>query len=130
MSGSPLTTHVLDTARGAAARNLPIQLYFEEIRPDSRLWKHIASGVTNGDGRIPNLLTQEQFIPGKYMIRFETEAYFKETGSFVILSILCGDCVSHQRPISTLPCTTSPQPILLLNLSWKLRTGDNDFENN
>ena len=36
--------------------------------------------VTNGDGRIPNLLTQEQFIPGKYMIRFETEAYFKETG--------------------------------------------------
>lgn len=26
------------------------------------------------------MLTQEQFIPGKYMIRFETEAYFKETG--------------------------------------------------
>ena len=36
--------------------------------------------VTNADGRIPDLLTQEQFIPGKYMIRFETEAYFKETG--------------------------------------------------
>lgn len=80
MSGSPLTTHVLDTARGVPARNLQVQLYFEEIRPDSRMWKHIASGVTNGDGRIPNLLTQEQFIPGKYMIRFETEAYFKETG--------------------------------------------------
>ena len=36
--------------------------------------------VTNADGRVPNLLTQEQFIPGKYMIRFETEAYFKDTG--------------------------------------------------
>lgn len=36
--------------------------------------------VTNADGRAPNLLTQEQFIPGKYMIRFETEAYFKEIG--------------------------------------------------
>lgn len=80
MTGSPLTTHVLDTARGSPARNLQIQLYFEEIRPDSRMWKHIASGVTNADGRAPNLLTQEQFIPGKYMIRFETEAYFKEIG--------------------------------------------------
>lgn len=36
--------------------------------------------VTNADGRAPNLLTQEQFIPGKYMIRFETEAYFKDIG--------------------------------------------------
>lgn len=44
MTGSPLTTHVLDTARGLPAKNLPIQLYFEEMRPDSRMWKHIASG--------------------------------------------------------------------------------------
>lgn len=44
MTGSPLTTHVLDTARGIPARNVQIQLYFEELRPDSRMWKHIASG--------------------------------------------------------------------------------------
>ena len=42
--------------------------------------KYYLFSVTNADGRIPNLLTQEQFIPGKYMIRFETESYFKETG--------------------------------------------------
>lgn len=80
MTGSPVTTHVLDTARGIPARNVQIQLYFEELRPDTRMWKHIATGVTNADGRISNLLSQEQFIAGKYMMRFETEAYFKETG--------------------------------------------------
>ncbi|XP_068702571.1 uncharacterized protein [Montipora foliosa] len=80
MTGSPVTTHVLDTARGIPARNVQIQLYFEELRPDTRMWKHIATGVTNADGRISNLLSQEQFMAGKYMMRFETEAYFKETG--------------------------------------------------
>ena len=38
----------------------------------------ISFRVTNADGRVANLLNQEQFIPGKYMIRFETEAYFKD----------------------------------------------------
>ena len=38
------------------------------------------SRVTNTDGKVPNLLTQEQFLSGKYMMRFETEAYFKEIG--------------------------------------------------
>jgi len=50
--------------------------------------------VTNADGRAPNLLTQEQFIPGKYMIRFETEAYFKEIGvsSFFYPYVEVGKC--------------------------------------
>ena len=44
MPGSPLTTHVLDTALGAPARNLKIQLFMEEMRPDSRMWKQVAAG--------------------------------------------------------------------------------------
>ena len=50
--------------------------------------------MTNADGRAPNLLTREQFIPGKYMIRFETEAYFKDTGvlSFFYPYVEVGKC--------------------------------------
>lgn len=33
--------------------------------------------ATNSDGRVPNLLTQEMFKPGRYKIMFDTETYFK-----------------------------------------------------
>ena len=40
------------------------------------------------------MLTQEQFLPGKYMIRFETEAYFKDIGvsSFFYPYVEVGKC--------------------------------------
>ena len=40
MSDSPLTTHVLDTARGLPARNLPVQVFVQ----DHKTWKLLASG--------------------------------------------------------------------------------------
>lgn len=36
--------------------------------------------VTNQDGRLPGLLTKDQFVPGQYMIKFDTESYFKANG--------------------------------------------------
>ncbi|XP_067041361.1 uncharacterized protein [Acropora muricata] len=118
MTGSPLTTHVLDTARGIPARNVQIQLYFEELRPDSRMWKHIASGVTNTDGRVTDLLSQEQFVPGKYMMRFETEAYFKETGvsSFFYPYVEIVFLVSE-------PCQHYHVPLLLSPFSYSTYRG-------
>ncbi|KXJ22403.1 5-hydroxyisourate hydrolase isoform X2 [Exaiptasia diaphana] len=73
---SPLTTHVLDTSAGSPARQLPVKVFYENI-PASNTWTLVAIGATNGDGRVPNLLTQEKFKPGHYKIMFDTETYFK-----------------------------------------------------
>ena len=35
---------------------------------------------TNSDGRLPDLLKPEEFTPGSYKMRFETEDYFNQTG--------------------------------------------------
>jgi len=71
---SPITTHVLDTALGCPAAGVPIRLYFEES-PDR--WTILATGITDDDGRITNLLpVDHQLKPGKYRMRFNTGDYF------------------------------------------------------
>ncbi|XP_031564984.1 uric acid degradation bifunctional protein TTL-like [Actinia tenebrosa] len=77
MPGSPLTTHVLDTSSGTPARQLPVKVFYHEEVQNGSSWKVIASGATNGDGRVPNLLTQERFKSGHYKIKFDTETYYK-----------------------------------------------------
>ena len=41
-------------------------------------WSTVASGTTNADGRVPDLLVKDQKLdPGNYRLTFETAAYFK-----------------------------------------------------
>ncbi|ELU04386.1 hypothetical protein CAPTEDRAFT_223510 [Capitella teleta] len=75
-SPGPLTTHILDTASGSPAANVPILLYKEA----SSSWTLIAEGSTNSDGRCPGLLTQSEFTAGTYKIHFNTKAYFNSLG--------------------------------------------------
>lgn len=71
---SPITTHVLDTANGTPAAGIPIRLYIEEA-PDR--WMILATGITDDDGRISNLLPpNHQLKSGKYRMRFNTGDYF------------------------------------------------------
>lgn len=71
-----LTTHVLDTARGAPAAGLSITL--------RRAGKHgtpLASGVTNADGRVdPPLLAGDAMEAGTFELLFEAGAYFDAIG--------------------------------------------------
>lgn len=69
---SQITTHVLDTTTGKPATGVAIILYAQEND-----WIEMAKGVTNADGRITNLLPQEEVLPaGIYKIKFVTKAYF------------------------------------------------------
>lgn len=71
---SQITTHVLDTSLGKPGYNISIQLqhYFDST------WRTIAQGITNADGRIPDLLPASQILPaGKYKMVFDTDGYFK-----------------------------------------------------
>ena len=70
---SPITTHVLDTARGVPAAGVPVTL---ECGPD---WDEVGSGHTGDDGRLAELGSPE--APGAYRLRFDTGAYFQAAGT-------------------------------------------------
>ena len=70
---SQITTHILDLSSGRPADGVKATLFQLEIGE----WKKITEGVTNNDGRIPNLLKKEVVLEsGAHKLRFETQAYF------------------------------------------------------
>ena len=69
---SQLTTHVLDTSAGKPGENISVQL----MQKVTNEWKAIAQGVTNGDGRIPDLLPAGKTLSGNYKIVFNTGDYY------------------------------------------------------
>lgn len=74
---SPITTHVLDTARGRPADGVPITLEHEHADG----WVLLGSGKTDGDGRLRTLLVEGSALErGTYRITFDTRAYFAAQG--------------------------------------------------
>ena len=74
---SQITTHVLDTSVGKPGQGLCIKL---QKRTDD-ISRTIALGITNEDGRIPDLLPSGYHLPvGEYQMHFDTESYFKAQG--------------------------------------------------
>lgn len=70
----PITTHVLDTARGLPARGVPVTLerLTEGVRP-----RVLGRGRTGDDGRLCDLLRPGHVLePGTYRLTFDTAAYF------------------------------------------------------
>jgi 5-hydroxyisourate hydrolase len=72
---SPITTHVLDISRGRPAAGVPVTLEVEAAGG----WQLVGSGITNGDGRISDLMTADSPLPaGVYRLIFDTATYFAE----------------------------------------------------
>lgn len=69
---SRITSHVLDTSKGKPAEGIRAMLY----RGGNDEWADLTWGITNTDGRINLLLTDEPLASGIYKIRFETKDYF------------------------------------------------------
>lgn len=68
-----VTTHVLDTSLGNPGENITIRLK----RPYEGGWQIVTQGVTNSDGRIPELLPPLRKLPsGNYKMVFDTGNYF------------------------------------------------------
>jgi len=79
---SQITTHVLDTTRGLPAQILPITLFVQSSTQGNAEsndgWQELATGLTNGDGRIANLLADDLVLAaGIYRMHFATKAYFE-----------------------------------------------------
>jgi 5-hydroxyisourate hydrolase len=74
---SPITSHVLDIARGVPAAGVPITL---EIERDGE-WHRLGAGVTDDDGRLKTLMFADAVLERRrYRLTFDTEAYFGAIG--------------------------------------------------
>ncbi|TJZ94170.1 hydroxyisourate hydrolase [Paracoccus gahaiensis] len=72
-----LTTHVLDTARGAPAAGMEVVL----SRLDGDTRQELARMLTNADGRTDaRILPEEAFAPGTYELEFHAGAWMDATG--------------------------------------------------
>jgi len=100
---SQVTTHVLDTSRGRPAAGVPVEL---EERDDG-IWRPLASGVTDADGRVTDL--GPDAVPrGRYRLRFDTGAYFAATGQRafhpeVVVVFEVADDAHHHVPLLLSP---------------------------
>ena len=93
---SPITTHVLDTSTGNPGQGMPITL--SQKQPDGS-YNPIASGVTDDDGRIRDLLAPGALKAGVYKMSFDTETYFKLHGQmgFYPEAVICFAIVAPQE---------------------------------
>lgn len=72
-----LTTHVLDTARGSPAADLPITLY----RIEGEVRTKLAEMTTNADGRTNSpILPIAEFTTGTYELVFHAGNYLRASG--------------------------------------------------
>jgi 5-hydroxyisourate hydrolase len=75
MKRSPITTHILDLAKGKAASGVPVLLE----KKDGAHWREIAKATSGVDGRVENLLTPgTQAESGLYRLVFSLDNYYEE----------------------------------------------------
>jgi len=75
---SQITTHILDTATGRPAADVEITL----SRRERESWQRIASGRTNEDGRVSDLVAADmQLGAGTYRMHFATGTYLEKRGA-------------------------------------------------
>ena len=71
-----ISTHVLDTMRGAPAAGLAVKL--ERREPDGE-WKEVGEAVTDSEGRVRQI-SDDELESGEYRLEFETQPYFERSG--------------------------------------------------
>jgi 5-hydroxyisourate hydrolase len=75
---SPITTHVLDVARGSPAAGIAVRLEFFDA---TGTWRVVGEGFTNDDGRVADLMEPSALTRGRYRLTFATGEYFAARGT-------------------------------------------------
>jgi len=99
MSSISLSTHVLDTAKGLPAAGVPVVL--EQRDPGGR-WLPLSDALTDGDGRIGNLVPPGAELPaGRYRVVFDLESAVLPAGPgwypevSIVVDLAAGSGHSH-----------------------------------
>jgi 5-hydroxyisourate hydrolase len=104
---SAITIHVLDIMRGQPASGIAVLLH---NLSSTNEWALLASGITDGEGRIRDLVdVRHPLAAGSYRLTFETAEYFRSLGaaSFyaeVTVTFLIEDPIEHYH----IPLLLSP----------------------
>jgi 5-hydroxyisourate hydrolase len=70
---SQISTHVLDTAQGKPAKDVPVRLERQQLVGE---WRVLASSRTDKDGRCLQLLPENEALrAGTYRLVFDTSSY-------------------------------------------------------
>lgn len=99
---SQITTHILDTTLGKPAAGVPVRL---EKPVSGYQWDIIASGITDHDGRLLDLLPNAHPLEiGTYRLVFEIEDYFVDSGRrcfypFIPIVFDVDDAGHHHIPL-------------------------------
>jgi 5-hydroxyisourate hydrolase len=97
---SPITTHVLDTARGRPAAGVPVILEFVS----EGQWIPLGSGATDDDGRVRTLLPAGiKLIRGTYRLTFTT-ASLTPFFPHIVVTFVIEDTSAHYH----IPLLLSP----------------------
>jgi 5-hydroxyisourate hydrolase len=92
-----ISTHILDTALGRPAADVPVSL----ARRHQGEWLVLSEGKTDADGRARQLLPEGTALDaGLYRIRFETAAYYETqrlTGLYPYVEIAFEVCDGEQH---------------------------------
>ena len=104
---NPITTHVLDISRGKPAQGIAVIL---EMKDKSGEWKELVRGITDGDGRVTNLLPEEhKLVNGSYRLTFNTESYFVSQGiESLFLSVMIPFVIKKPLEHYHIPLLLSP----------------------
>lgn len=71
---STISTHILDTSRGAPASGVAVCL---EVQNTDESWTELSHAWTDTDGRVkPFFLVEQPVTDGTYRLVFDTEPYF------------------------------------------------------
>ena len=99
----PITTHVLDTAKGVPASGITVVLEF--LNDGS--WTEFGRAKTNDDGRIADWgkAADAQFPKGEYRLRFDLRGYLGKDAFFpeALLHFQFRDARHHHVPLLLSP---------------------------
>ncbi|WP_342551344.1 hydroxyisourate hydrolase [Paenibacillus sp. FSL R7-0652] len=75
-----ITTHVLDTSKGAPAAGMQIELYFIKGSGKEESNIQVAASWTNSEGRLDSpLLHDGKLTEGEYELRFHVDRYYAQS---------------------------------------------------
>ena len=94
-------THVLDTAKGTPAAQVPVILEYL----NNNNWEIMAEGVTDNDGRIMEWM-EHAAQEGQYRITFDTASYLQNHGFFP--SVTINFMIEHPEQHYHVPLLLSP----------------------
>lgn len=101
MTGAGISTHVLDTTRGAPAAGVAVTL----LRREGRELVEVGSGTTGEDGRIA-ALAPDGVAPGWYQLVFDLDPYYGSQLHFfsrVTLDVAIAEARHHHVPLLVSP---------------------------